>query len=66
MLSAAPRPGQRGAKNLAIVLPLALGATFVAPTAAMLTIELTLAVMFLGWLGLRLLAGQQHPPTHPG
>ncbi len=55
MLSAAPRPGQRGAKTLAFILPLALGATFVAPTAAMLTIEATLAVMFLGWLGLRLL-----------
>ena len=62
MFSAAPRRWHTKFIPAAIVMLPALAAAAVAPAATMLAVEVTLAAVFLAWLGLRL-AGALVEPT---
>ncbi|HEY1473039.1 MAG TPA: glycosyltransferase family 2 protein [Pseudolabrys sp.] len=55
MLSAAPPRWRANIASVGIVMLLALAAAIAAPAGTMLVFEMTLAVIFLAWLGLRLL-----------
>ena len=61
MLSAAPRRGLTKFIPAAIVILPALAAAVVAPAATMLAVEVTLAAVFLAWLGLRLAGALVEP-----
>ena len=61
MLSAAPRRWRTKFIPAAIVILPALAAAIVAPAATMLAVEVTLAAIFLAWLGLRLAGAVVEP-----
>jgi cellulose synthase/poly-beta-1,6-N-acetylglucosamine synthase-like glycosyltransferase len=61
MLSAAPRRWRTNIIPVAIVMLPALAAAVVAPAGTMLAFEVTLAAVFLAWLGLRLVGAFVEP-----
>ncbi len=61
MLSAAPRRGLAKFIPAAIVILPALAAAVVAPAGTVLAVEVTLAAVFLAWLGLRLAGALVEP-----
>ena len=72
MLSAAPPRWRTNIASVAIVTLLALAAAVVAPAGTALAFEVTLAAVFLAWLGLRLagafvecLVARCHRPACP-